>query len=91
MQIPKLGFEIDLGLVVIGAQSGWLTKAWLGALTVLFLNTSAYSAEIFNGALRAVPKGDIEAAMAFGMTPGQRFRPGGLADPVAPGLAGLHE
>ncbi len=74
VQVPKLGFEIDLGIVVIGAQTGWLTKAWLGALTVLFLNTSAYSAEIFNGALRAVPKGDIEAAMAFGMTPGQRFR-----------------
>jgi len=41
---------------------------------VLFLNTSAYAAEIFNGALRAVPRGDIEAAMAIGMSPSQRFR-----------------
>ena len=40
-----------------------LSAAWLGALIVLFLNTSAYSAEIFYGALRSIPKGDIAAAM----------------------------
>ncbi len=74
VQIPRVGFEIDLGVMVIGAQTSWLTKAWAGALIVLFLNTSAYTAEIFNGALRAVPRGDIEAAMAIGMSPGQRFR-----------------
>lgn len=41
---------------------------------VLILNTSAYTAEIFYGALRTVPKGEIEAAMAVGMSPWQRFR-----------------
>ncbi|NQY82909.1 MAG: ABC transporter permease subunit, partial [Alphaproteobacteria bacterium] len=35
---------------------------------VLILNTTAYSAEIFYGAIRAVPKGEIEAAEAYGMT-----------------------
>ncbi|MSU88070.1 ABC transporter permease subunit [Rhodobacteraceae bacterium 2CG4] len=74
VQVPRAGFQIDLGVVVIGAQTAWLTKAWAGALLVLFLNTSAYTAEIFNGALRAVPRGDVEAAMAIGMTPAQRFR-----------------
>lgn len=74
VQIPKLGIEIDLGIVVLNAETRWLTRAWLGALFVLFLNTSAYSAEIFYGALRAVPKGDIEAADAIGMAPGKRFR-----------------
>ena len=74
VQIPKLGVEIDLGVAVLNAETRWLTRAWLGALFVLFLNTSAYSAEIFYGALRAVPKGDIEAADAIGMTPGKRFR-----------------
>ena len=39
----------------------WLTSAQAGALIVLILNTAAYSAEIFYGALRAVPKGDVEA------------------------------
>ncbi len=41
---------------------------------MLFLNTAAYSAEIFYGALMAVPKGDIEAADAYGMTGWTRFR-----------------
>ena len=40
------------------------TAAWLGALLVLLLNTAAYSAEIFYGALRSVPHGDLEAADA---------------------------
>jgi His/Glu/Gln/Arg/opine family amino acid ABC transporter permease subunit len=50
------------------------TSAWLGAAVVLFLNTAAYSGEILYGALRAVPKGDIEAADAYGMTGWTRFR-----------------
>jgi len=50
------------------------TAAWLGALIVLFLNTAAYSAEIFYGALRAIPKGDVEAADAYGMSGWARFR-----------------
>ncbi|MFY9209679.1 MAG: ABC transporter permease subunit [Aestuariivita sp.] len=50
------------------------TAAWLGALIVLFLNTSAYSAEIFYGALRSIPKGDVEAADAYGMSGWPRFR-----------------
>ena len=43
-------------------------------MIVLFLNTSAYSAEIFYGALKAVPKGDLEAASAMGMSGRRRFR-----------------
>ncbi|WP_170475833.1 ABC transporter permease [Ruegeria arenilitoris] len=50
------------------------TSAWLGALIVLFLNTAAYSGEIFYGALRSIPKGDIEAADAYGMSGWSRFR-----------------
>ena len=38
-----------------------------GALIVLILNTAAYSAEIFHGGLRNVPKGDLEAAEAYGL------------------------
>ncbi|WP_296762401.1 ABC transporter permease subunit [Sediminimonas sp.] len=50
------------------------TSAWLGALVVLFLNTAAYSGEIFYGALRAIPSGDIEAADAYGFSGWARFR-----------------
>lgn len=72
--LPRTGFEIEFGFITIGAQTGWLTRAWAGALIVLWLNTAAYSAEIFHGALMSVPKGDLEAADAYGMTPAQRFR-----------------
>ena len=50
------------------------TSAWLGALIVLFFNTAAYSGEIFYGALRAIPKGDLEAADAYGLSGWARFR-----------------
>ncbi len=41
---------------------------------ILALNTTAYSAEIFHGALTTVPRGEVEAARAYGMSRGQRFR-----------------
>ena len=72
--LPKLGWDIDLGFVAITVETRWLTRAWLGALIVLFLNTAAYSAEIFYGALRSVPKGDLEAADAYGLAGWTRFR-----------------
>ncbi|MBP0481231.1 ABC transporter permease [Sagittula salina] len=50
------------------------SSAWMGALVVLFLNTAAYSGEIFHGALMSVPKGDMEAADAYGFTGWARFR-----------------
>ncbi|AJE48238.1 ABC transporter permease [Celeribacter indicus] len=51
-----------------------LTDAWIGAAIVLWLNTTAYSAEIFHGALQAIPKGDAEAADAYGFSGWPRFR-----------------
>jgi len=51
-----------------------LTSAWLGALIVLFLNTAAYTGEIFYGALQSIPKGDIEAADAYGLSGWPRFK-----------------
>ncbi len=72
--LPKSGIEINLLFTQISAETRWLTRAWAGAVIVLFLNTSAYSAEIFYGALRSVPRGDVEAADAYGMTGWTRFR-----------------
>ncbi len=68
--LPKAGIPL-FGLTV---ETAWTTRAWAGALFVLFLNTSAYTAEIFYGALRSVPKGDLEAAEAYGITGWQKFR-----------------
>ena len=67
---PREGIEI----FGITAETGWLTRAWAGALIVLFFNTAAYSGEIFYGALRSIPKGDLEAADAYGITGWSRFR-----------------
>ena len=41
---------------------------------VLVLNTTAYTANILHGAMQNVPKGEIEAARAFGMSRFQLFR-----------------
>jgi polar amino acid transport system permease protein len=41
---------------------------------ILALNTTAYTAEILHGAMLTVPRGEIDAARAFGMSPAQRFR-----------------
>lgn len=69
-----LAYFLFLTLKQATGTFSWLTSAWAGALIVLFLNTSAYSAEIFYGALRSVPKGEVEAADAYGMTGWSRFR-----------------
>ncbi len=68
--LPKAGVEV-FGITV---ETAWTTRAWAGALFVLFLNTSAYAAEIFHGALKSIPKGDLEAAEAYGLTGWQKFR-----------------
>lgn len=72
--LPKNGIPLNLGFTEITMETRWLTKAWAGALIVLFLNTSAYTGEIFYGALRSVPKGDLEAADAYGMAGWTKFR-----------------
>jgi polar amino acid transport system permease protein len=72
--LPRVGFDLPLGFTTITVETSWLTKAWLGALIVLTLNTAAYAGEIFYGALNSIPKGDIEAADAYGMSGWPRFR-----------------
>ncbi|WP_312526152.1 ABC transporter permease subunit [Paracoccus sp. (in: a-proteobacteria)] len=70
VQLPRAGIDV-FGITI---YTSWLTKAWAGALIVLTMNTAAYSAEIFYGALRNIPKGDIEAADAYGFTGWRRYR-----------------
>ena len=44
------------------------------AIVGLTLVQSAYTAEIIRGAIRTIPRGEIEAAQAFGMTPWQTMK-----------------
>jgi len=69
VMLPRAGIDV-LGITV---ETSFLTKAWAGALIVLFLNTSAYAGEIFYGALQSIPKGDLEAADAYGISGWKRF------------------
>ena len=57
----------------LGLSGVVLHPLFIGPL-VLMLNTAAYTAEIFYGALRAVPRGEVEAARAYGMSRAQQFR-----------------
>lgn len=50
-----------------------LHPLFIGPL-ILALNTTAYTGEIFHGALTTVPRGEIEAARAYGMSRLQQFR-----------------
>ncbi|SDB32012.1 ABC transporter permease [Bauldia litoralis] len=48
----------------------WLFRdAFFCALLTFTLNTGAYQSEILRGAIRAVPRGQSEAAMSLGMKP----------------------
>jgi arginine/ornithine transport system permease protein len=45
-----------------------LKSPWFCAWLVFTLNTTAYTTEIFAGALRATPAGELEAARSFGIS-----------------------
>ncbi|MCH8552035.1 MAG: ABC transporter permease subunit [Natronospirillum sp.] len=72
--LPRQGIEINLLFTTITANTGAFRTATVGGLVVLTLNTAAYTAELFYGALRSIPKGDLEAADAYGLTGFTKFR-----------------
>lgn len=49
-------------------------NAWFCAIVAFVLNTSAYTAEIIRGAINGLPKGEVEAAKAYGMSPWKTYR-----------------
>lgn len=46
----------------------YLQEAWFCALLAFTLNTGAYTAEIVRGVITTMPKGELEAAKAYGMS-----------------------
>ncbi|HEY5719214.1 MAG TPA: ABC transporter permease [Gammaproteobacteria bacterium] len=51
-----------------------LREAYWSALIVFTLNTGAYTTEILRGAIQAVPRGEVEAALALGMPRATLYR-----------------
>jgi His/Glu/Gln/Arg/opine family amino acid ABC transporter permease subunit len=52
----------------------FLREAYVCALITFVLNTAAYSAEVVRGGILAVPRGEIEAARACGMSAFSTYR-----------------
>ena len=52
----------------------WLSSATFCACLAFAVNTSAYTAEIIAGSLKATPHGEIEAAKAMGMSRMKMYR-----------------
>ncbi|MCY1263685.1 Octopine transport system permease protein OccM [compost metagenome] len=52
----------------------WLSNATFCACAAFAINTSAYTAEILAGSLKATPHGEIEAAKAMGMSRLKMYR-----------------
>lgn len=66
-------FIIYFGLAqfeAVRASVAWplLSSAWFCACLGFVLNTAAYTTEIFAGAIRSLPRGEIEAAHALGLS-----------------------
>lgn len=70
----------DLGLW------GFFRDPWFCGILALVLNTTAYSAEIFRGAISTVPRNDIEAGRACGMSELLLFRHITMPKPFRIGL-----
>jgi polar amino acid transport system permease protein len=55
-------------------QFGLVLPAFIAAVFALSFNYGAYMTEIFRAGIQAVPRGQVEAAAALGMTEGQIMR-----------------
>lgn len=72
-------FIVYYGLAQIEAvRESWawpyLRKPYWCAVLTLTLNTAAYLVHILRGAIAAVPRGEVEAALAFGLSFSARYQ-----------------
>ncbi|USD66239.1 ABC transporter permease [Vibrio sp. SCSIO 43136] len=65
VQLYLIYYGMDQFFPVVGTL--W-ENAWFCALVAFVLNTSAYTSEIIRGAINGLPKGEVEAAKAYGMS-----------------------
>ncbi len=69
VQLWILYFGIgSLGADGLGPLWAFFRDSWSVGLLALVLNTAAYSAEILRGGIENVPRGQIEAARAYGLS-----------------------
>jgi polar amino acid transport system substrate-binding protein len=63
-----------LALFYLLPKLGLTLPALVAAIAGLAINYSAYEAEIYRAGMQAIPRGQMEAALALGMTRGQAVR-----------------
>lgn len=65
---PYLGVRIPALGIAIGGDANELVSPFTAALVGLTLHSAAYMAEVVRGGFLAVPGGQVDAALAIGMT-----------------------
>ena len=65
---------VNNALTAAGARTQVTVSPFVAGVVALGLAYGAYATEVFRGALAALPKGQIEAARALGMSPHLTFR-----------------
>ena len=66
---------IQIFIIYFGLpQMGLKMSPFIAGVIALGLNSGAYVAEIIRGGLLAIPRGQMESALATGMTPAQAMR-----------------
>jgi polar amino acid transport system permease protein len=68
---PVISIGIPFGPEFAFYDTNLLVAPIIGCIIGLSFNESAYMAEILRGGVAAIPSGQLEAARAVGMTPGQ--------------------
>lgn len=71
--LPTLSIGIPFGPDFVAFDSTKLITQMAAALLGLSLSEAAYLAEYFRAGIKSVPAGQLEAALACGMTPNKRF------------------
>ncbi|WP_158228293.1 amino acid ABC transporter permease [Pseudonocardia sp. MH-G8] len=72
--LPYIGVGLPFGPDLVVFDSTKLITQFTAAVLGLALGEAAFLAEYFRGAITAVPRGQIEAAAACGLTPVTTFR-----------------
>lgn len=68
---PVISLGVPFGHEFLFFDTNKLVAPIVGCIIGLSFNESAYMAEILRGSVAAIPRGQLEAARALGMTPGQ--------------------
>ena len=72
--LPTLSIGIPFGPDLISFYTNELITKFVAAMLGLALGEAAFLAEYFRGGYSAVPRGQVEAAQACGLTPVRTFR-----------------